>query len=96
MNNTTALNETNSTIWQVSDISGVQKIFADGQRITSELLISWDMVPEAVFFRLLVILIGVLILYQLFISSSSKAGSGFRYVLMAVLVLIVLIALNLI
>jgi len=95
-NNTTSLNETNPTIWQVNDISGVQKSFEEGQRITSELLVSWDMIPEAVYFRLLVVLGGVLVLYQLFVSGSSKAGSGFRYILMAVLVITILIALGII
>lgn len=94
MNDTTAVNETNSTIWQVNDISGVQKLFAESQRMASDLLISWNMIPEDTYFRLLVVLGGVLVLYQLFVSGSSKAGGAFKWILMSVLVVVILIALG--
>lgn len=94
INNTTAFNETNSTIWQVNDISGVQKLFADGQKIVSDLLISWDMDPASVYFRMLVILMGVIIIYQVFITGTSKTGGAFRYILMLVIVFAVLVALG--
>lgn len=96
MNNTTALNETNSTIWQVNDISGIQKLFAEGEMVVSDLLISWDMNPSSVYFRLLVIVLSVLVLYQLFITGTSRTGGLFRYVLMLVLVIAILIALKII
>lgn len=96
MNNTTALNETNQTVWDVKDIADVQNLFSEGQRITSELISSWDMIPEDVYFRLFVVVFGVLGLYQLFVTSSSKAGGLFKYVLMLVIVVVILIALNIV
>jgi hypothetical protein len=96
MNNTTAVNETNQTIWDVKDIADVQNLFSNTQELVSNLLISWDMIPEDVYFRLFVVVLGVLGLYQLFVTSSSKAGGLFRYVLMLVVVIVILIALNII
>lgn len=96
MNNTTALNQTNQTVWDVKDIADVQNLFSEGQRITSELILSWDMIPEDIYFRLLVVVLGVLGLYQLFVSGSSKAGGLFKYVLMFVIVVVILIALNIV
>ena len=96
MNNTTeALNTTNQTAWQVKDIGDIQGIFAWLQDLVSEMLTSWGYVPENVYFRLLMILSAVIVLYQIFVSGTSKAGGAFRYILMIVLVVIVLIALGL-
>lgn len=94
--NETATNETNtSAIWQVpEDISGVQKIFEEAQRISSELLVSWEMIPEDVYFRMLIILAGVVLIYQLFVTGTSKTGGAFRYILMLVIVFAVLVALG--
>ena len=94
MNNTTIINETDSKIWHVTDITDVQKLFYEGQKIASELLISWDMIPEDTYFRLLVVVVSVLGLYQLFVSGSSKAGGAFKWILMAVVVVVILIALG--
>lgn len=99
MDNQTALNETNQTVetvFQIKDITDVQFLFSEAQRITSELLISWGFVPENIYFRILIILFGVIGLYQLFVTFSSKTGGIFRYVLMVVLLLVVIIALGII
>ena len=93
--NETALNETNSTMWQVpEDISGVQKIFAEAQRISSELLVSWDMVPEDFYFRMLITLMGVIAVCFLIIKGSNIMSGALKWVLLAVLVVIILIALG--
>ena len=86
----------NQSIFQIKDITDVQNILSYAQIKVSDLISSWNYVPEDIYFRLLLILGGVLLLYQLFVSGSSKIGSGFRYILMAVLVVIILIALGLI
>lgn len=101
MNNTTAANETalNETVkeaWDIKDITDIQFLFSEGQRITSELITSWNLTPEDIYFRLLIITFGVLVIYQLFVSGSSKAGGLFKWILMSVLVVIVLIALGII
>ena len=97
MNNTTeALNTTNQTAWQVKDIGDIQGIFEFLQNMVSGLLESWGYVPENVYFRLLMILSAVIVLYQIFVSGTSKAGGAFRYILMAVLVVVILISLNII
>lgn len=94
--NETLNNATNQSLWEIKDITDIQSLFTKGQDIVSDLLLSWDMLPEDVYFRLLIVLLGALVLYQLFVSGSSKAGGGFKYVLMTILVIVVLIALNII
>lgn len=97
MNNTTeALNATNQTAWQIKDIGDIQGIFAFLQNIVSGMLESWGYMPENIYFKLLIVIGGVLLLYQLFVSGSSKAGNLFKWVLMAFLVVVILIALNII
>ena len=101
MNNTSALNETvldetTKKAWDIKDITDIQFLFSECQKTTSELITSWDLMPEDIYFRLLVITFGVLVIYQLFVSGSSKAGGMFKWILMGVLVVIVLIALGII
>ena len=94
--NETALDETTKKAWDIKDITDIQSLFSEGQRITSELITSWDLTPEDVYFRLLVVAVVVLVIYQLFVSGSSKAGGLFKWILMSLLVVIVLIALGII
>lgn len=101
MNNTSALNETvldetTKKAWDIKDITDIQFLFSECQKTTSELITSWDLMPEDIYFRLLLITIGVLVIYQVFVSGSSKAGGMFKWILMSVLVVIVLIALGII
>lgn len=101
MNNTTtanetALNETVKEAWDIKNITDIQFLFSEGQRITSDLITSWNLTPEDIYFRLLIITFGVLVIYQLFVSGSSKAGGLFKWILMSGLVVIVLIALGII
>lgn len=101
---TEALNETdlivnttaNQSIFQINDITDVQNILSFAQSKVSDLIISWNYIPEDIYFRLLLIVTSVLVLYQLFVSGSSKIGAGFKWVLMAVLVVVILIALGII
>ena len=89
-------NETlNQSIFQIKDITDVQNLFSIFQNLVSDMLISWNMIPEDVYFRLMFVLILVLGIYQLFVSGSSKIGGLFKWVLMSVLVIAILIALNL-
>ena len=101
MNNTTSLNETalnatNGTAWNISDITDVQGLFAKGQETMSNFLISWNMVPEDFYFRMLVTLVGVIAICWLIIKGSNLMSGALKWVLLAVLVVIVLIALGII
>lgn len=101
MNNTTELtNQTgNGTFWKPFDVENlpdVGKLFEDGNNLVSEILTSWGFEPVDVYFRVLVMLIGVVALYQIFVSGSSRMGSMFRWVLTIFVVLVILVALGVI
>ena len=99
---TEALNETdlivnttvNQSFFQINYIPDVNSIFAFIQDKISNLLISWNYVPEDIYLKMLMILIPALVLYQLFILGSSKVGGAFKWVLMAMLVAIILVGLE--
>lgn len=100
-NNTSIIDNTtgNGTFWKPFDVKNlpdVGKLFEDGNNLVSNLLISWNFEPADVYFRVLVMLLGVVILYQIFVSGSSRMGSMFRWVLTVFVVLIILVALGVI
>lgn len=84
----------NQPFFQINYIPDVNSIFAFMQDKISNLLISWNFIPEDIYLKIILIFIPVLILYQLFVSGSSKIGGAFKWVLMAVLVAIILVALE--
>lgn len=92
------LNESiaNQTGLPIDDISFFQKLFSDTQTMVSDKLISWEMIPEDIYFRLLVIIIAVALILLIIIKLSNFFGGGVKIVLIAVLVLLALIGLGII
>lgn len=96
MNESVIANTTNQTaMWEIKDITDLQFLFAEGQRITSELLISWDMIPEDIYFRVSVILLCVVVACFLLIKGGNLINKSLQTILLAALVIFILIALGL-
>lgn len=93
MNNTTALNETNVSAWKDLNIETGMNLFSSMQEKVSNFLISWDLNPEGTYFFLMIIIGITALLFQMFVSASSKAGGGFNkiwFLLVTVFILYIL------
>lgn len=91
LSNQTADNGTSWISFDFENIPSLSEVLSNMQQDASELLTSWSMVPENTYFTVVVIVVGLLAFYQLYIWFTTKSGGIFKWVLMAAILLFVLI-----
>lgn len=97
MDNETIGNETigNETSWfniDIEKIPSLSEMLANAQKDMSELLTSWNMMPETTYFQILVGAIILILFYQSYIWITSKTGGGFKWLVFLIIAIIIVVA----